>query len=280
MKSLLLDSLFFQDLDFNGYCKLDGGKKRHSREKLMIAILRHWELASVPFYYSLWQHHHRQQHPGKKKNEWTGERGQMRGEDDLSLRPADSRLPNPYHHLFSSWGSIQSFSLQIQISFFFFVQIHRPTATSRETCPRVYSDTVPRCPGWAPCSLESGVTFHTASQSSHAHRLWKNAASLFPICHNIDWSRFLFYFRFSEQFMKNIHVTTSENMCKFNLPESVTAHGIFILCVRGFFGVFFQVVFIFKSVHKLCPVGFLNALVIIIRYYNRASLHLFALRIR
>lgn len=83
MKSLLLDSLyiphffFFQDI--LTYYKLDGGKKGIPQEKLMIAILQHWELASVLFYYSLWQHHHRQRHPGKKKIEWTGERGQMRG---------------------------------------------------------------------------------------------------------------------------------------------------------------------------------------------------------
>ena len=76
-------------------------------------------------------------------------------------------------------GQFKAFPFRFRFLFSFFVQIHRPTATSRETCPRVYSDTVPRCPGWAPHSLESGVTFHTSSQSSHTHRLWKNAVSLF-----------------------------------------------------------------------------------------------------
>ena len=137
-----------------------------------MSILRHWELALVPFCYLLWQHHHRQRHLGKKNKTKKRVDGRKRTDERRGWsvsqasrqQPAKSLSPS----LFLPGVNSKLFPSDSDFFFFFFfflVQIHHPTATSRETCPRVYSDTVPRCPGWAPRSLESGGTFHTAISS-------------------------------------------------------------------------------------------------------------------
>ena len=255
-----------------------------------MSILRHWELALVPFCYLLWQHHHRQRHLGKKKQnkKTSGREKEDRWEERMiclsGQQTAACQIPITIS--FPPGGQFKAFPFRFRFlffSFFFFlVQIHHPTATSRETCPRVYSDTVPRCPGWAPRSLESGGTFHTAI-SSHTpiiscSQVVEKSCEPFS---NLSQHRLKsFFFCFTSRSPSNlwrISMSPPQKICANLISLNQQQH---IEYLFSFFFFFSQVVFIFKSVHKLCPVGFLNALVIIIRYYYRASLYLFALRIR
>lgn len=82
-------------------------------------------------------------------------------------------------------GQFKAFPLGYRLLFyflfFFWFSCYCPPATSKETCPGVYVDTVPRCLGWAASLLLSGVPFHFAMQI-HL-QLTGYGEQVFLICH-------------------------------------------------------------------------------------------------
>lgn len=169
-----------------------------------MSILRHWELALVPFCYLLWQHHHRQRHLGKKNKtkKTSGREKEDRWEERMiclsGQQTAACQIPITIS--FPPGGQFKAFPFRFRFlffSFFFFwfrftTQLPHQGRLAQECILTLFPGVLAE--HHAHWRVEEHFTLRSVRtlQSSHAHRLWKKAVSLFPICHNIDWSLFFF----------------------------------------------------------------------------------------